>query len=90
MSPNTLIVVLLAFAVGLVPGWLLGRYTGAWAALAWAALLVFTMFGLMAMGRLSVGFNGLAYSAGAIMMLAPAAFGALVGGGASLLVKRKP
>ena len=85
MDARMMLVVGAAVLAGLVPGWLLARLAGAGGALGWAALLVAAMFAGIVLGRQTEGWDALGYSAGVVMLLTPAAFGALIGGGLGLL-----
>lgn len=89
MDARMMLVVGAAVLAGLVPGWLLARLAGAWGALGWAALLVAAMFAGIFLGRQTEGWDALGYSAGVVMLLTPAAFGALIGGGLGLLFRRR-
>jgi len=80
MESEFVIVVLAAFALGALPGFILSWLAGGIAALVLFLLLAGGAGVLILLGQGAQGWDGLAYVVGAVLLLAPAALGAALAG----------
>lgn len=77
---RALIILAIALGLGLAAGWALARFWRRAAAWALAGLLLVAVVALILAGRQAPGFVGLGYAIMALVMLAPAALGVVIGG----------
>ena len=80
MEPEIYYIIAAAAGLGLMLGAFLGRWAGGRAAAGLAGVLILGALVLIAMGQRATGWDGVAYVIGAIVLAAPMAVGAALGG----------
>ncbi len=79
MDPAVLGLILTSAFVGLAVSWLLARFVRIWAAWVLVGLLALAVAGFILAGRVTQGWDGLAYVILALIFAGPAMLGAALG-----------